>query len=329
MTEAHFDLDLKQSYFEQANQVAKLLNIKLTSKSWGGRRVPMAGFPLLHLNKYLKILVQDHRLFVAICDEIMRDRQLGPKGGFDRRVTRIVTPGTLIDEPFINPYENNYLLSISTVEEDVGRTSNNKVAATLGLAWMDVSTGDFYTKSISSDTLQDELARITPREIVLNEDLHGNIGAFLREQTEGEGFFVSYISNAARSEVTATTRSDLGTDDFSPLESSMNTNSASLTCAEQAAVDLLSNYLQANLFDGAPRLSMPSHEATTDRMQIDSHTIKALELKESLREGGATGSLLSVIKRTVTSGGTRLLSRWICKCHYSIRILNSTATRFS
>ncbi|KAI0094596.1 muts domain V-domain-containing protein [Irpex rosettiformis] len=309
-----------ESYFEQAVQVAKLLNIKLASKSWGGRRVPMAGFPILHLSKYLKVLVQDHRFFVAVCDEFLRDRKLGPKGGFDRRVNRIVTPGTLIDEPFLNPYENNYLLSIGAVEED---TPDDKMARNFGLAWMDVSTGDFYTKCVASDALRDELVRIAPREIVLNEELRGHSRIFLKEQTEDEGFFVSYVSAVLGEEVVTGPPIHSETDDLSSFKTDAGFDPAVLTGPEQAAVELLSAYLSANLFEGAPRLSSPSHEANANRMQIDSHTIKALELKETLREGGTTGSLLSVIKRTVTSGGTRLLSRWICSPSASVGEINA------
>ena len=92
-----------QSYFDQAAEVATLLNIKLTKKSWDGQRILMAGFPIMHLHKYLKILVQDHSRLVALCEEFPKDPAVGAKAGFDRRVVRIVTPGTLIDEPFLNP----------------------------------------------------------------------------------------------------------------------------------------------------------------------------------------------------------------------------------
>lgn len=270
----------------------------------------MTGFPVIHLNKYLKILVQDHRRFVAICDEFMRDRKLGPKGGFDRRVSRIVTPGTLIDEPFLNPYENNYLLAINSIMGNSGG-----MAHSFGLAWIDLSTGDFFTKSVALDALQDELARIAPREIVLNEQLQGESGRFLQQQTADEGYLVSRISvHASKDPNILTSSVNGGADDLISLaHESRAGSSIALTAVEQSAIDLLSTFLSANLFEGAPRLASPSYEAVLDRMQIDSHTIKALELKESIREGGTTGSLLSTIKRTVTSGGTRLLTRWICE----------------
>lgn len=290
--------------------------------------MPMAGFPIAHLSKYLKVLVQDHRLFVAICDEFMRDRKVGPKGGFDRRVNRIVSPGTLIDEPFLNPYENNYLLAINAVEEGGEDLEGDSMASSFGLAWVDVSTGDFHTKCVGSDTLQDELARIAPREVVLNDQLPKRSLDFLKDQTEGEGHFVSYIAAATGTNQIVATPNESGTDDLSSPQSA-DPSSFTLSSSEQAAADLLSAYLAANLFEGAPQLISPSHEAVANRMQIDSHTIKALELKETMREGGTTGSLLSVIKRTVTSGGTRLLSRWICKLYAYFRYNQLIKVRFS
>ncbi|KAI0348697.1 hypothetical protein BDW22DRAFT_119281 [Trametopsis cervina] len=310
-----------ESYFDQAAEVSKLLNIKLTSKTWGGQRVPMAGFPVANLHKYLKVLVQDHRCFVAICEEFMRDRKLGPKGGFDRRVSRIVTPGTLIDEPFINPYENNYLLSVYAVPTGPTASSPEDASDTeLGLAWMDVSTGDFFAKHITWGCLQDELTRINPKEIVLDERPGDELSQRLRQDMIAEGYFVSSIAlPAAGLTEKHEIASDPETDDLTSLISPEISSSLTLSPSEKGAVRVLTAYLSANLLEGIPTLLSPSREGLASRMQIDGHTIKALELKESMREGGTKGSLLSAIKRTTTSGGTRLLSRWICSPSASVQ----------
>ena len=128
----------------------------------------MCGFPLMHLNKHLKVLVQDNNRFVAMCEEFMKSRVLGPKAGFDRRVTRVVTPGTLIDEPFLNQYENNYLLSVYA-PPTTGSDGDTGLDNPVGLAWIDVSTGEFFTKSITTPLLRDELVRIRPKEVVIEE----------------------------------------------------------------------------------------------------------------------------------------------------------------
>ncbi|KAJ3558074.1 hypothetical protein NM688_g1127 [Phlebia brevispora] len=312
-----------ESYFDQAAEISQLLNIKLTEKTWSGQRVLMCGFPIMHLDKYLKILVQGHNRFVALCEEFLRFRSLGPKGGFDRRVTRIVTPGTLIDEQFLNHFENNYLLAVS---RDT-RQSLDSHTRPIGLAWIDVSTGEFFAKHVDFAGLRDEVVRIGPREVVLDVSLADAPADPLRQAVAEEGFFTSFITPHGQRQapdIPLSVSAQSGSDDLSsqiePPESPLH---LPLSEVEISAVRLLTAYLHANLLEHMPRLPSPSREASAGRMQIDAHTIKSLEIKESMREGGTTGSLLSVVKRTVTSGGTRLLSRWLCSPSTSLKEINA------
>ncbi|KAI6045013.1 muts domain V-domain-containing protein [Pisolithus marmoratus] len=276
-----------ESYFDQAEEVASLLGIKLTSRVWDKHNITMCGFPLMHLDKYLKVLVLHHKRFVAMCEEFPLHKP-GQKPVFERRVARVITPGTLIDEPFLDHYQNNYLLAIgspvsSNTEKDTG---------TVGLAWIDVSTGEFFTKTIPLEGLQDHLARICPREIVLSDQLKACVDHPVRRAVQDEDILVA------------------------PPDSSIL---GTYTSYELEAVDILTTYMRSNLLEHMPQLSNPSREGMEERMHIDSHTIKALEIRESTREGGTTGSLLSVVKRTVTSSGTRLLSRRLCSPSTSVR----------
>lgn len=285
-----------QSYFDQAADVSRLLNIKLASKSWGGKRVPMCGFPIMHLHKYLKILVEKHKKCVAMCEEFLKEPLEGPKGGFDRRVVRIITPGTLIDEPFLNADENNYLLSVGT------RGPIEGSAQTVGLSWIDVSTGEFFTKECVVESLRDELVRIAPREVVMDRDTatESHFTAALEVMNQ-EGIVLSLVTpKPAEPEAPGS---------FGNPE----TANSLLSERESAAVKLLTTFLHENLLESMPKLTQPSREFSEGRMEIDSYTVKGLEIRESMREGGTTGSLLSVIKRTITSGGTRLLVRWLCR----------------
>ncbi|KZT21672.1 hypothetical protein NEOLEDRAFT_1244425 [Neolentinus lepideus HHB14362 ss-1] len=297
-----------ESYFDQAADVARLLNIKLTTRNWGGQRVLMCGFPLMHLDKYLKILVQQKKCFVALCEEFPRNPVLGAKGGFDRRVTRVVTPGTLIDEPFLNPYENNYLLAISISEGD-------PASAELGLAWIDVSTGEFFTNASSSDILRDDLARIGPREIVLDSRI--NLEHPMRQILTDEGYFVTHVKPATTTDSAPIQVTNV--DNVTDVDSPSRNDGSLLTAHEGAAVALLTTYMQANLLEHMPSLLQPNRINSESRMQIDAHTVKALEIREGMREGGTTGSLLSIVKRTVTNGGTRLLARWLCSPSTSLK----------
>jgi DNA mismatch repair ATPase MutS len=293
-------------------EIARLLNIKLTSRAYNKGRIPMCGFPLVQLGKYIKVLVQQNQRFVAICEEFPRFIPGAAKPEFDRRVVRVITPGTLIDEPFLNHYENNYLLSISSI--DAPPSHEEDISEAVGLAWIDVSTGEFFVKCSTYDGLRDELARLGPKEIILDKRLELDSSHPIRMTLIEEGYFVSYITPSARSVPDHSARENPHTDDLTAfMEGEGLTSSISaLNPHETFAINLLTTFLNANLLEHMPALSLPNREDTGGRMQIDSHTIRALEIRGGATEGTTKGSLLNVIKRTVTSSGTRLLARWLC-----------------
>ncbi|KAH7883781.1 muts domain V-domain-containing protein [Phlebopus sp. FC_14] len=297
-----------ESYFDQANEVAHLLGIKLTSRVWDKQDVAMCGFPIMHLDKYLKVLVQQNKRFVAMCEEFPRYTP-GKKPEFDRRVVRVITPGTLIDEPFLNHYENNFLLSVNP--EPISEGSLGMQSA--GLAWIDVSTGEFFTKTCTLEDFKDELARISPREIVLAEELRDQPSHLIRQLTQDEGSFISYVPSIPMDEPQGSYTPE------ATVPFARDTIPEIYTPQESGAIAVLTSYLRVNLLDYMPQLSTPNREGAQEFMQIDSHTIRALEIRESTREGGTTGSLLNVIKRTVTSSGTRLLARRLCSPSTSVK----------
>ncbi|TFK40961.1 muts domain V-domain-containing protein [Crucibulum laeve] len=307
-----------ESYFEQAIEVSRLLNIKLTSRRWNGGRIHMCGFPLMHLDKYLKVLVQENKRFVAMCEEYPRYSPAGVKE-FERRVARIITPGTLIDEPFLNPYENNYLLAISTQMFDhQGPTTLSPVDNPIGLAWMDVSTGEFFSKTSSYENIQDEIAQISPKEVVLDRRVQANNDHPVVCALVEEGTFTSYV-DCKPSYTDSALLSEFM--EWKAGEGMMIRNL--FTPQEGSAIELLTMFLRENLLEHMPKLGSPQRVSAQNRMQIDAHTIKALEIRENVYEGGNKGTLFSVIKRTSTSGGTRLLSRWLCSPSTSIVEINT------
>lgn len=256
----------------------------------------MCGFPILHLHKYLKVLVEKHKKCVAMCEEFLKEPLEGPKSGFDRRVVRIITPGTLIDEPFLNADENNYLLSVGT------QGPIESTVQVVGLSWIDVSTGEFFTKEGTVENLRDELVRIAPQEVVMDRYTASNshLTAAL-EVMDQEGIVLSLVTPRLAEQQTSGSLKNVEPDNSGLSES------------ESAAVKLLTTFLHDNLLESMPRLAQPSKEFSEGRMEIDSHTVRGLEIRESMREGGTAGSLLSVIKRTITPGGSRLLARWLCR----------------
>jgi DNA mismatch repair ATPase MutS len=176
-------------------------------------------------------------------------------------------------------------------------------AQIVGLSWIDVSTGEFFAKECTVENLRDELVRIAPREVVMDKDTADDthLSAAL-EIMDQEGIVLSLVTPKPAEQGAPSGPPE----DLEPSDSTLSQN-------ESAAVELLTTFLHENLLESMPKLTQPSREFSEGRMEIDSHTVKGLEIRESMREGGTTGSLLSVIKRTVTSSGTRLLARWLCR----------------
>ncbi len=132
--------------------------------------------------------MQDLSRYVAIAEEFPNDPSDKIKSGgllHDRRVARIITPGTLIDENFMDPYANNYVMSIHLPEQeasDVSSPASEKHQASglsnsaggstqVGLAWLDLSTGNFFTQVTPLSSLGSVLSRVSPKELVLDNDL--------------------------------------------------------------------------------------------------------------------------------------------------------------
>jgi DNA mismatch repair ATPase MutS len=256
------------------------------------------------LDRYLKILVQDLNRYVAIAEEFPNDKA----GGLmhDRRVSRIITPGTLIDENFMDPFTNNYVLAIH-VEYSVQGSSQQPASLSqvaslpVGLAWMDLSTGQFFTQSTDLSALPSFLARIGPREIVLDEDLQAFKDHGIFTVLAEDRHLITYINPADVQTVS----------EWSPmLESPVPTRLENeFTPEEVAAGSSLLQYVKTRIQGSNMKLQPPTRQL--DMMGIDRNTMRALEIKKTMREDMVTGSLLHTVRRTVTKGGARLLDNWL------------------
>lgn len=281
-----------ESYFEQAPEVASLLGIKLASRKWASQSIPMAGFPLHQLEKYLKVLVQDHGRLVAICEEF---KLQGDEAPFQRRVTRVVSPGTLIDERFLDPFRNNFILAITENE-----------GSSYGLAWLDVSTADFQTGVVNDPkSLRDEVARIAPREVVLV------LGHSLEEQPVWD------VIDRLGAAIARMPADDVSTEDAIPTTHSVSSR-------EHAAIHLLTSYLKTRLMEHMPGILVgeTTRPSSSRVMHLDAATFSALEIRET-SERSARGSLASIMRRTVTQSGARLFLQWLTLPSTSMPLIQS------
>ncbi|TIB76850.1 hypothetical protein E3Q22_03328 [Wallemia mellicola] len=265
-----------EAYYDHALELSKLLSFSLGDKSYNKTRFPMSGFPAYQLQKHLRTLVVDHSLFVAINDQFFNHTT----GTFDRRVTRVVTPGTLLDESSLNPNTHNFILSV------IYQEPTQQVA----LSWSDISTGDSYAETCKPADLKSYLARLSPSEIVLDIQLTPSQSSTLQRLMGSHDATVTYA----------------------PMQESKAKRSKEYTPLENAAISLLQSRIKTSLIKNTPEIS-PMRDLAANKLILDAQTIKGLELKSTIRDNRAAGSLLKAVRRTCTQHGHRMLERWLCE----------------
>ena len=322
-------------YLGQAEDFGPLLGLKVASKRTSVGPVAMAGFPFYQLDRFLKVLVQDHSKYVAISEEFPNDASGKLRSGglmFDRKVTRVVTPGTLVDEKFMDPYENNFLLAIHWQPDAQGespnqdlstRTSNPDLRTSplltqrIGLAWVDLSTGEFYTESTSVSALPSELARIGAREIVLQEPVDPQHRRALLEVLGHYSVLVSWQPAPD---------AYLSLEEWTPaLEAPVQEADAlKLSNEELIAGSVLLNYSRARLIGQGLKLQPPIKRSENEHVGIDKSSMRGLEVLRTSGDAtrGGKGSLLHSVRRTVTESGARLLRERISSPSTSLSVIN-------
>ncbi len=330
-----------QSYFGPANFLADILNIKLAYKRYKINEektslFPFAGFPYTQLDKYLKILVQDLGHTVVLVEEYQRDPEAGR---IPRQVGRVVTPGTLVDESWLMGEESRYLLAIAIGQPNLAPQEDEKPSLALSLAYTDVSTGEFFAKDTTLAQMEDEFARIAPREVVLDNSLQPLWLAQLEKPSSPDAGTISDLLALLRVLGVHVSFADSYRPpilDRPALTSDLPTSFP--TTLESFAISLLRHHLQFALRDSMPDLpSEPDRQFSSAHMQIDAATLHALEIRHAIRPGGlmasgethgtsplsARGTLLSVLNRTSTPSGHRLLIRTLTTPSTSLDTINS------
>ena len=281
--------DFYELFFEDAELVARVLGLALTSREKGPDAIPMAGFPHHSLDGHLHKLVQaGYR--VAICDQVQDPREA--KGLVQREVTRIVTPGTLTDDGLLEPRSNNFLASVVLSPDHCG------------LAWVDVSTGDFQLCDLDPRQLADELGRLEPAECLVSDELVQ--GETAPAFTGRNGMAVTrrpgWSFHPAQARDVLLRQFGVATlEGFGIAEDSLAVGAAG------AIVDYLRE-TQKTALDHITRLT--PHQRTRS-LVIDEVTRRSLELVRTLREGRREATLLGVLDETATSMGARLLAQWV------------------
>jgi DNA mismatch repair protein MutS len=279
--------DFYELFNEDAVEGSRLLDLTLTSRNNGGSRAPLAGIPAHALDGYMRKLVAAGRR-VAICDQV-EDPSLA-KGLVRREVTEMVTPGTVFSDSLLDSRRNNFLVAVAGDVAGEG---------TVGVASVDLSTGEMTVRRVDWNDLGDELGRTEPAEILLPRtwELFPLPGAGSIPRTyRGDWIFDPHT---ARDELLRHFR-------VASLSGyGLEAGDDALVAACGALVSYLSEVQPA----GFGPLRPPRVERPGDAMVLDEMTRRNLELVETLRGTGREGTLLGVIDEALTPMGGRLLRR--------------------
>ena len=276
--------DFYELFYDDARKAARLLDITLTQRGQSaGAPIPMAGVPYHAAETYLAKLVRAGES-VAICEQI---GDPGGKGPMQRKVVRVVTPGTLTDEALLPERRDNLLLAIATGPSGYG------------LAWVDLAGGRFLlTEAADADALAAELARLAPAETLVGEDAGlppavANLCG-LRKRPPWH-----FDATSARRELTRF----FGTRDLSGF------GADHLPLAIAAAGCLL-GYLEETQKAALPHLTGLAVESADETVAMDAATRRNLEL-DTHASGDTRFTLLGVLDSTITPMGARALRRWL------------------
>jgi DNA mismatch repair protein MutS len=278
--------DFYEAFDDDARLLARELDIVLTSKPMGRSvRVPLAGIPHHSLERHLATLIsRGHR--VAICEQLTAAPVKGESAGrglIERDVVRVVTPGTVLETGLLQSKVNNYLAAFASD----GRSA--------GLAYADVTTGDFAATELDAAAALAELQRITPAELLVPKGFAANVASLPG--------FITRRPDAAFDPARArrVVQRHFGARTLAPFGLSRSP----LAVAAAAAIISYLNETQAGVAEQLTRLASYRADAF---MVLDEQTARSLEIFES---AGGTPSLLSTLDETRTAMGGRMLRRWL------------------
>ena len=293
--------DFYEMFGEDAIVGSKVLEITLTSRDKGKKdKVPLAGVPWHALDSYLpKLLSKGYK--VAICEQV-QDPKLA-KGLVDRDVVRIVTPGTVLESTVLDSRANNYLMSIAQGEKSYG------------LSFVDISTGEFIITEIEGDDADvkvlAEYSQRSPKEVLHS---HGFSAKALSEEFVLSGAALTELEDIAF--LKESSESMLRR--HFKLQSLEGLGIADKPLAISSAGAVL-RYLETTQKRSLDFLSVPRFRPISQKLVLDQTTLRNLEVLRNVRDGTIDYALVSVLDRTATPMGSRMLKKWVIEPLMDVR----------
>jgi len=289
--------DFYEMFYDDAKKASDLLDVTLTARGKsGGEPIPMAGIPFHAADGYLAKLVRLGES-VAICEQI--GDPATSKGPVERKVVRIVTPGTISDESLLDESRDNLLVALNVIED------------TFGLATLDIGSGRFQVLEVQGlDAVLGELQRLHPAELLIPEDLSS---PEIIEKRRG-------LRRRAPWEFELETAERLLTQQFGTQDL------AGFGCdhlhVALAAAGCLLSYTQETQRTALPHINSITSENRDEAVAMDAATRRNLEIDTNLN-GGEDNTLFDILNRCATAMGSRLLRRWLNRPLRDLNTLNN------
>ncbi|RMF78756.1 MAG: DNA mismatch repair protein MutS, partial [Planctomycetota bacterium] len=282
--------DFYELFYDDAVLAARVLGLTLTSRDKG--QTPLAGIPYHALEGYLARLV-NAGYKVAISEQVEDPKQA--KGVVERAIVRIVTPGTLTDDGLLDQTRPNILAAICPDEPQVG------------VATVELSTGELAVWMCDEGALLDELARVAPAEVLLAE--WSGVGRHplaepIRERTG------ACVTHRNATDFNPHRAQALIEEQFE-VRGLIGFGFEKIDASLQAAGALLA-YLRETQLGAIKHLRPPRRQRVEDYLILDQTTLRSLEVERTMRGGSRSGSLLAAVDQTCNPMGARLLRRWLC-----------------
>jgi DNA mismatch repair protein MutS len=284
--------DFYEMFFEDAEIASKTLEIALTSRNKNDAQpIPMCGVPHRTARNYIGRLIENG-FKVAVCDQV--EDPATAKGLVQREVVRVITPGMIVEPDYLDERSNNFIAAVATEE------------AATGLAYLDISAGIFRaTESNRTEAVIEEIQRLSPSEILLPE------------HTGEDVFFAELTRVCAETAITrlAERAFDRGSGYERLTEQFRTLSLEGFGCENLPAViraaGALVYYLRETQKQATDHLQGLETYRLEDFLLVDESSRRNLELVRNLRSGARRGSLLSILDRTMTAMGARLLKDWL------------------
>ncbi|MGI5889057.1 MAG: DNA mismatch repair protein MutS [Oscillospiraceae bacterium] len=280
--------DFYEMFYDDAVTASKELDLVLTGKDCGTEeRAPMCGIPFHACDQYISKLVS-RGYKVAICEQL--EDPAKAKGIVKRGIIRVVTPGTITESSMLDDESNNFIASVYMDRDGIG------------FSYADISTGSaFATEVDSMDTLISEIARISPSEIVLNE------------QADDDRDLRKFLSGMPKVTVDALHDDKFSTDRAEELTNKCFGEGKAPSGHPLRALGAMLSYISDTQFDGISRMTSLEIYSCRRFVSIAPQSRKNLDLFQNSRTMEKKGSLIWVMDRTCTAMGGRLLRSWIEK----------------